>query len=241
MKFIFLDETQNKRKRDFYGICGISIDARFYPSIAREVKQLFNNVGWNLRFEFKGRFLFSSKKGDPNVTIDKRIELANQMINLNVAKKNARLNAIFVWNEASDTTENHLYLTKCALKELLSSNNKLYIIFADRNDKIKHQDLWKAAYDIIVNKSCCLVEDVVIIKEWKPTQVGLCLCDLIAYLASWSCLTQSPVEAQQSLFEEESISSFDVDKAETVKTIFQNIKKVKIKCIPLRHDYNLVD
>jgi hypothetical protein len=238
MKFIFLDETQNRRKRDFYGICGISIDERFYPRIARDVTQLFKEAGWDLKIEFKGRFLFSITKGDSSVDIDKRIELANQMIALNVARQNARLKALFFWNEASDTIQNHLYLTECVLKKLLPSGSKPYIIFADQNDKIPPEDLWKVIYDVIMNKNCCLVEDVVIIKEWRPTHAGLCLCDLIAYLASWSCLTGSPAEAQQSLFEGESISSFDAKKAETVKTIFQNIKKVKIKCIPLKHDYS---
>jgi hypothetical protein len=240
MKFIFLDETTNRRKKDFYGICGISIDEYFYPRIAQDMAQLFKDYGWNLEIEFKGRFLFSISKGDSTVTIDQRIELANQMIDLNVARRNARLKAAFVWNEASDTKENHLFLIKRALKQLITSSkkSKLYIIFADQNDKIILQDLWKVAYDSTLNKDCCLVEDVVVIKDWKPTHVGLCLCDLIAYLTSWICLTESPAEAQQSLFEEELISSFDVQKAETVQKIFQNLKQIKIKCIPLKHDYN---
>jgi len=234
MKFIFIDETTNKRKKDFYGICGVSIDDYFYSRIAQDVSQLFKDAGWNLDFEFKGRFLFSSTKGDPTVTIEERIEIANQMVALNVARKNARLQAIFFWNEASDTKENHLYLTKRVLDHLMTSSNKLYMIFADQNDKISSQDLWKVAFDNTLGKDCCFVEDVVIIKDWKPTHVGLCLCDLIAYLASWMCSTKSLEEAQQSLFEEESISSFDAKKAETVQEIFQNLKQVKIKCIPLK-------
>jgi len=239
MKLVFIDETQNKRRPDFYGICGISIDESYYASMAREVTKCFQDLGWNNDMEFKGSFLFSASKGNPNVAVDMRIDLVDKMIALNIAKKNAKLKAVFAWNEARAVVENHLLLVKQVLCSLLPSIAKRHreqpcILFADRNDKIPQKELWKLVSETLTGRNYCLVEDVNIFNDWRSTHIGLCLCDLIAFLSSWSCLSKTAKEAQKSLFEEESISQYDVKKAEIVERIFQNLKNVTIKCIPFK-------
>ena len=79
------------------------------------------------------------------------------------------------------------------------------------------------------------MEDVNIFNAWRATHIGLCLCDLIAYLASWRCLSSTPKEAQLSLFSEEAILKHDPKKAEIVERIFQNLKNIKIKSSLLKH------
>ena len=90
MKFIFIDETSNKKKAGFYGLCGVSVDEAHYASLVREITKCFKDKKWNPDIEFKGSYLFSSSKGDPNVTVDERIKLADQIIASNIAQKNAK-------------------------------------------------------------------------------------------------------------------------------------------------------
>ena len=239
MKFIFIDETGNNKKPDFYGVSGVYMDETFYPGFAREITKCFKDAEWNTNIEFKGRHLFSSSKGDCNVSIDTRIDMVDKIIALNIAKKNAKLKAVFVWNEAGDIPENHLLLVNQVLCKLLPSiprrrQEKPCTVLADRNDKITQKALWETVSDTLAGRNYCLVEDVHIHTEWRPTHIGLCLCDLIGYLASWTCLYRTAEEAQQSLFEEESISQTDARKAETVKRIFLNLKNVTIKPITFK-------
>ena len=93
MKFIFIDETSNKKKNpDFYGVCGVCIDEKHYPSFARDITKCFDDAGWKADIEFKGNHLFSSSKGDSDVNIDTRIGMVDKIIALNIAKSNAKLN-----------------------------------------------------------------------------------------------------------------------------------------------------
>ena len=239
MKFIFIDETKNKRKSDFYGVCGVCIDEMHYGSISLGVTRCFQDVGWNTDFEFKGSYLFSHKKGDSSVTIDRRIELADKIIALNIAKKNAKMKAVFTWNEAGEAVDNHLVLVEEVLRRLLPSrssrlSSKPCIVFTDQNDKIPPPELWRVINETLATRNYCLVEDVNIFRDWRSTHIGLCLCDLIAYLASWCCLSETPKEAQISLFTEESMSQYDEKKSEIVERIFQNIKNVKTMRISSR-------
>lgn len=239
MKFIFIDETSNKKNPNFYGVCGVCIDEKHYPGFVREVTKCFENAGWNTEIEFKGSYLFSVSKGDPNVTVDTRIAMVDKIIALNIAEKNAKLKAVFAWNEARDIAENHLLLVKKVLCKLLPSiykkrRKKPCIVLADRNDKIPQQELWKSVSETLAGRNYCLVEDVHIFKDWRPSHIGLCLCDLIGYLASWPCLSKTTIEAQKSLFAEESISQHDARKAKTVKRIFHNLKNVTIKSVAFK-------
>jgi hypothetical protein len=233
MKFIFLDETTGRRGTNLYGVCGVSIDDKHYASLARAITRCFSEANWDPNIEFKGRWLFSATKGDTSVDVDKRIELAATMIRLNVAQKNAKLKIVFTWNNAGEGAENHLSLTSKLLQALLPAikpgrKGKPCIVFHDRTDKIPEQDLWASINGTLSSKNYHLVEDVNMIREWKATQIGLCLCDLIAYLAAWHCSTANAKEAQMRLFDEEQISPHDVRKAETVETIFQNLKNIRI-------------
>lgn len=240
MKLIFIDETSNKKKKpDFYGVCGVCIDETHYPGFAREITKCFNDAGWNTEIEFKGSYLFSSSKGDPDVPVDTRIDMVDKIIALNIAKKNAKLKAVFAWNEARDVAENHLLLVEQVLYKLLPSianrrREQPCVVLADRNEKISQQELWKTVSDILTGRNYCIVEDVHIFSDWRPSHIGLCLCDLIGYLASWSCLSKTAEEAQKSLFAEESISQYDAIKAKTVERIFQNLKNVTIKSVAFR-------
>lgn len=240
MKFIFIDETGNKKKKpDFYGVCGVCIDETHYPGFAREITKCFNDAGWKTNIEFKGSHLFSASKGDSNVNVDTRIDMVDKIIALNIAKKNAKLKAVFAWNEARDIADNHLFLVRQVLCTLLPSINKKKkkkpcLVLADRNDKIPQQELWETVNATLADRNYCLVEDVHIFNDWRPSHIGLCLCDLIGYLASWSCLSRTAEEAQQSLFAEESISQYDKIKAKTVERIFQNLKNVTIKSVAFK-------
>jgi hypothetical protein len=233
MRIIFIDETQNTKDPIFYGVCGISMDDSHYSVIAREITSSFKNVGWDINKEFKGNQLFSSSKGDLNVTIEKRIEFAQNIIASTIGKQNARLKAVFVWNKDGGSPQNHLYLCKRVIELLLKKRKKVLtmepcLVFIDQNQKIDTNSLGEVLNGTLLRMNYCLIEDINIHREWKHTHIGLCICDLVAYLASWKCLNDNVKEAQINLFEYEKISQ-NVQKAQTTQNILSNIGKITIK------------
>ena len=123
MKFIFIDETANPRvNKDFYGVCAVAVDATKYSGLTNDFYKCMKKYGWSDEEEFKGRFLFSSTKGDKSVAIEDRIKLARELISLNVSTQNARLTPVFSCNSKGDKRQNHLNLVSDAVVALLPKN-----------------------------------------------------------------------------------------------------------------------
>jgi hypothetical protein len=234
MKLLFIDETQViQRDPNFFGICGIFMDESHYNSITKEMMKSFKKVKWDTSIEFKGAFLFSQSKGDSNVSIDKRIQLANEIISSSVANINSRLKALFVWNFDRDTKDNYIYLIDSLIKKLPSSKpKKSCAVFVDQNQKIPESQVCELINTSLTNKRYSLLEDINIIKKWRLTHTGSCICDLVAYLCAWRCLSNTPEDAQLSLFNEMQLNQHDLEKVRITTEIFRNLKNVNILKIP---------
>jgi len=200
MKLLFIDETGASRDPDFYGVCVVSIDSNHYSSVSDRFRGHIEKSGWNDKHEFKGKFLFSKKQGDPNITIEARLTLAGQLLALNLAGKNAKLRAIFAWGNGGEKT--HSTLVGEALRKLLPvtrnrrGGKHLCSVFADENTRVDHSVLRQSAGDALAERGYKLVEDVVSL-ESRSYHVGLCYADLIGYLAGWVSI-EGDVDAAQT-------------------------------------------
>ena len=116
MKFIFIDEVEQlHRKPNFFAVSILVVDSRFYEILKESVDKALERAEWRREEEFKGRYIFSSSKGDTTVAIDGRIELVRSIVAQTTAKKNARARFYFAYNERGKTANNYLELVAKAM------------------------------------------------------------------------------------------------------------------------------
>jgi hypothetical protein len=81
MKLVFVDEVEQPQKAPgFFGIGAFIVTSTFYRGLRDDVDDAFEDANWDRDKEFKGRYLFSSSKGDTSVGIDARIELTQTIV-----------------------------------------------------------------------------------------------------------------------------------------------------------------
>jgi len=90
MKFLFIDETGDEKFRTYLGFCLALTDARFYPSLKTSSRAILEAIQWEQGVEFKGAYLFSRTKGCSEVEVERRVEAAGRLLDLN-AEQNARM------------------------------------------------------------------------------------------------------------------------------------------------------
>src|SRR5499433_3495794 len=109
MKLIFIDEVEQPHKASgFFGIGAFVVDSSFYRALKETVHKAFKVARWDQEEEFKGRYLFSSTKGDTNVDINSRIELVRTIVQATTANKNARAMFCLAFDHEGRTEENYL-------------------------------------------------------------------------------------------------------------------------------------
>lgn len=198
MKIVFVDETKNIGCDSFMGVCVAVIDSSKYPALMEEYLSLFVKLGWKPTQEFKGRFLFS-KMGDGNISIDKRIEFARNLISLNVGKHNARWHVSFCWNNNGQEDKNRIALAERAMKTALPSRGKKkakdpVVVFLDF-DKNMDDGRWNdSLFDAMRGRGYCVVEGVAKL-PYDHRHVGITVVDILAYLAAWHCVAHDQAAA----------------------------------------------
>ncbi|WP_447986378.1 hypothetical protein [Nitrospira sp. Nam74] len=234
MKFLFIDETGTTKDPNFYGVCLVSIDSNHYSSVCDQFGIHMQKSGWSDKHEFKGKFLFSKKQGDPNITIDERLTLAERLLSLNLAGKNAKLRVIFAWGKHGE--KSHCDLVRKALRKLLplARNHRggkhLCSVFADENSRVEPSVLRSSTVEALGERGYKLVEDVMSLQS-KSYHVGLCYADLIGYLAGWVSLDDDIDKAQLGLFEEGQISRQDPEKVRKAKAMLTSVKRIQfLRC-----------
>src|SRR5215813_13941540 len=123
----------------FFGIGAFVVDSSFYRALKETAHKAFRVAGWDQEEEFKGRYLFSSTKGDTNVDVNTRIELVRTIVQATTANKNARAMFCLAFDHEGRTEENYLTLLGRALRKCPRPTNKkgdksLAAVFYDRTD-----------------------------------------------------------------------------------------------------------
>jgi hypothetical protein len=140
MKLIFVDEVEQPQKAPgFFGIGAFIVTSTFYRGLRDDVDDAFEEAHWDRDKEFKGRYLFSSSKGDTSVGIDARIELTQTIVKGTTAAKNARAMFCLAFNYEGRTESNYLALAGRALRKCPKPPNKkgdkcLAAVYYDRTD-----------------------------------------------------------------------------------------------------------
>jgi hypothetical protein len=192
MKLIFIDETSDSEKKSFLGVCFCIIDLDFYRGLKEEVSGLLKNSDWDMSKEFKGSYLFSASNGDSKVSVDKRIEIAYELIKKSSGAHNSKLATVFVYNTKGNNFENYKSLVSFGLEKIISlggfpANQKKRIasIFIDNRSDIdevsgNRKELLEMIGSILKEKKIALVEDVEIVRS-SLSRPGIIHADLLAY------------------------------------------------------------
>jgi len=186
MKIIFIDETSDSEKKEYLGICCALVDSHSYKAIKEAAQSIFVKSGWNTKVEFKGSTLFSITKGDPQILIDKRIEMARDLIKLNISKKLSRIKFIYCDLDCNNFKKDYLKCLPLVLEKLLPiapkrAGKDLLVIHFDENQSIRQDELRAAVMKVINKKGYTLLEDVISSHSNFET-VGILFADLVGYL-----------------------------------------------------------
>jgi hypothetical protein len=186
MKIICVDET-GIPKTGFFGIAAVMVDATKYPLLAAHFEKVLAAENWRPDYEFKGKAVFSQKSGDPDVLVERRVEMVTQLFDEFRSKSNSRLTAVLAWNTAGDNVENYRHLLGHALRMLKlpkEAGKNLVVVVCDQWDKIKFDDLSSEIRRAITDLGGRIVEDVCTLSS-RPRHAGLSITDLLAYFLGW--------------------------------------------------------
>jgi hypothetical protein len=118
MKLIFIDEIeQPHRKPGFFAVSTLVVNSRFYKPLKDAIDKALAKGEWSRAEEFKGRYIFSSSKGDAGVAVGRRIEIVRSIVAETTAKKNARARYYFAYNEDGKSADNYLSLVARAMAQ----------------------------------------------------------------------------------------------------------------------------
>ena len=91
MKLIFIDEIEQPHKKPgFFGVATLVVNSHFYQIFKMAFDEALERAKWNRDEEFKGRYIFSSSKGDTRVPVESRIELVRSLVAETTAKRRTR-------------------------------------------------------------------------------------------------------------------------------------------------------
>lgn len=186
MKLIFLDETSDTNKKDYFGICCALTDTYFYKGIKENAQNILKKSGWDLDIEFKGSTLFSASKGDTKISVESRIQIASDLLSLNLADKHARIQFAYCDFQTKDFKTDYLrhlptLLAKVIPKATSGGGKDLLSVHYDQYDSISSSEIRRSIKEIINKKGYCLFEDAVSSSSGFET-TGILFADLVAYL-----------------------------------------------------------
>lgn len=185
---IFIDETSDKKFKDYFGLCCATINSSFYPEIKRKFQDILLNFGWDTSLEFKGSFLFSASQGDVSVPVEERVEIAKEILSLNKSTTNARIKFHYFAAKSANQREDYLRFLPIVLKKSLPSAKKkgdkdLVTIHCDHRSDIGCTEIRKVLYPVLEERGFALFEDIHMPTSRFET-VGILYADIVGYLQS---------------------------------------------------------
>jgi len=231
---IFVDETSDEKYRDYFGLCCTAIHHSFYSQVKRECQQILREGGWNFDIEFKGAYLFSAKKGCIDVDIDKRIELAEKILDLTTAPRNARMNLSYFRKQSTDHKKDYLEYLPYLVLELLrkypysrKQGKDLVSVTCDFRSDISVKELRESILPVIEKKKYELFEDVVQVDS-SCYSVGVLFSDIIGYLMARIENITNDVELFENLTPEQIANNGKLKKLESSMRLIDRINKMTI-------------
>ncbi len=231
---IFVDETSDDKHKDYFGLCCTALHHSFYPQIKREAQQILRDGGWDFDVEFKGSYLFSASKGCIEIDIDKRIELAEKILELTTASKNTRMKLSYFRKTSTDHKKDYLEYLPYLIRAILGmysfsrkQGKNLVYISCDYRSDISIPELRAAIMPAVENKRYELFEDIVQVRSNCET-IGILFSDIIGYLISRIETITSDIELFENLTPEQIEKNGKLQKLKSSWQLIEKIRKMAI-------------
>ena len=211
MLLAFIDETGDKKRKDYLGLSIAVLNGLHYPQIKRKAQNVLTAGGWAPDVEFKGAHLFSSTKGCPDVSIEQRIQIAHGLLDLNIAKQNARMRFHFGAMASTDPSADYLKYLPGLLHQAIGKAPKgagknLLAVTCDQRDDLDHDSLDLAIDEVAGSRGYVVMERVHMARSSFHT-IGLMYADIVGYLMGRIDTISTDAELFDGLTEAELASS----------------------------------
>ncbi len=194
MRLLFVDEFKDcsNKEYNFYGLVFAVINNSSYARFKNGFYQKLHKLGWDVNKEIKGRFSYSAKKGDPNISVEDRLKFAEDLFELSYSdsKKSASAHIYHTWGVFEKTiSEKEMYTTLFykilnKLPKLSTAGHKNgknnIIIFLDNNDVLDIKTLSRESAKILKTRNYFLIERCINFDSGNDTP-GIIFADFIAY------------------------------------------------------------
>ena len=232
MIFAFVDETSDRKRKDYFGLCCVVINATNYVPVKREFQKILLDSGWNPKYEFKGSFIFSTSKGDPDISVEQRVKIAQDILELNTATKNTRPCFHYFHTDSKDHKREYLTyfapLLQKALPKVDHKNGKdILCLQCDRRDDISPEEIYQAIEPVLKATGYTLFEGVQMVVSGFNT-VGLLYADIVAYLKSRHETIGNDSELFDNVPPEEWKNNGKIRKFLSSNILLEQIKKLKV-------------
>ncbi len=232
MIFVFVDETGDRKRKNYFGLCCAVINAANYVRVKKEFQRILLDSGWNPKYEFKGSFLFSASKGDPGVSVEQRVKIAQDILELNTAKINTRLSFHYFHTDSKDHKQEYLtYLPPLIKKALPKVNHKngkdILSLQCDSRDDISPEEIYQAVKPVIETTGYTLFEGVQMPASGFHT-VGLLYVDIVSYLRARYETIGNDSELFENVPPEEWKNNGKIRKFLSSNILLEQIKKLKV-------------
>ena len=189
MILVFVDETSDTKFKDYFGLSCAVVKHNFYRQIKEGFQTILLEGGWDPSIEFKGSYLFSASKGCVDIDVSTRVEMAEAIIDLNIAKKNARMNFSYFKTRTQDEKADYLRYLPALLYRVLPNVTKgqkgqgkdLVSIQCDIRSDISGEEIREAIMPALNSRGYQLFEDVNQVASNFYT-VGIAYADIVGYL-----------------------------------------------------------
>jgi hypothetical protein len=234
MKLIFIDETSDHKFKDYLGLCIAITDSAHYKTIKNSFQNILRKSNWDESIEFKGSLIFSAKKGDLNIGIPERIKIAEELIDLNVAKKNARISFYYgAQRKVKDQTKAYLEAIPSFLSKNLPKAQKgasmgkdIALISCDYRHDIKIEHLQYLLESVVRAKGYTLFEKVSMSESSFHT-VGLLITDIICYLEGRVDVIGNDAQLFENIPENEFHKNGKIRHLLSSKSLIEKVKNIK--------------
>jgi hypothetical protein len=232
MILVFIDETSDTKFKDYLGLSCAVVKHNYYRQIKVGFQQILIKGGWNPTIEFKGSYLFSASKGCIDIPVEKRVEMAEEIIDLNIANKNARMKFAYLKSNSTDGKREYLrylppLLYKVLPKPIKGQGKDLVSVFCDYRSDISVREIRASIRPAINQRGYTLYEDVVQVASNFET-VGIAYADIIGYLSARIDIISNDSELFENLSEEHFEQNGKLRKLRTSIQIMDKIKQLTI-------------
>jgi len=196
MYLVFADEFKESRKNfEFYGLSVIYINNSSYQKFKKGFYKRLKELGWNPSIEIKGRYSFSSTKGDTNVSINDRLKFVEKLFDLSKSGSGRYASAqcyysIGIYNKGTDEEEMYLDLLSKIIRKLPlgkkggnKNGNNNVIFFLDRNDSIRPIKISDKVEQLCEQRRLFLIERPLSVKSGNETP-GIIFADHVGFFIS---------------------------------------------------------